>query len=132
MTDCLDRKLQDVIKRRVSFGGTPTVLSGDPKQCLPVLRHGSPAEIVGMAINRSKFWPHAHHLRLTINMRVRLLEQQQEESGVQGAAEAARAYADYLERVGGGMSLCMNLMGFNTSECQIRWHYHLAHAPVLI
>ncbi len=94
--DALDRTLQDLTKHPVCFGGKLCVFCGDPKQILPVVRHGSPAEIVSKCINQSMFWPHVKQLRLTINMRVELLQRQRLSSDSNAAAEHARSYAEYL------------------------------------
>ena len=48
------------------------VLSGDFRQCLPVLPNASRAEIVDRAINRSKLWQFFKILNLSENMRVRM------------------------------------------------------------
>ena len=114
--DALDRTLQDLTKQPVSFGGKLCVFCSDPKQILPVVPNASPAQIVGQYINRSMFWPHAKKLRLSINMRVQLLEQerasnQQQPQHSDGNADHAWSYAEYLKRVGTGAEPTVDIEG---------------------
>jgi len=47
------------------------ILGGDFAQILPVVPHGSRADIVHACLQRSWIWPRLHQLALRINMRVR-------------------------------------------------------------
>ena len=55
----------------ILFGGVPVILGGDFAQILPVVPHGSRADIVGACLQTSFIWPRLTQLRLRINMRVR-------------------------------------------------------------
>ena len=70
--EALDRTLKDVTGQNVAFGGKVIVLSGDFRQCLPVIPHANRAEVVDAAINRSPLWKHFTILDLNENMRVQL------------------------------------------------------------
>ena len=69
--EALDRTLRDVMEDERPFGGKTIVLSGDFRQCLPVVPGASRAGIVDTCVNRSVLWRHFQVLRLTENMRVR-------------------------------------------------------------
>lgn len=68
--EALDRTLQDVLQDPRPMGGKPFVLGGDFRQILPVVRNGSPAQIVAGSIRRSPLWRDVAKLHLTTNMRV--------------------------------------------------------------
>jgi hypothetical protein len=55
----------------VLFGGVPVILGGDFAQILPVVPHGSRADIVRACLQRTWIWPRLRQLSLRINMRVR-------------------------------------------------------------
>ena len=55
----------------VLFGGVPAILGGDFAQILPVVPHGSRADIVYACLQRTWIWPRLRQLSLRINMRVR-------------------------------------------------------------
>ncbi|KAF8555561.1 hypothetical protein OG21DRAFT_1393465, partial [Imleria badia] len=44
--EAVDRTLRDLLNRDVPFGGITVLLSGDFRQTLPVIQHGSRAQIV--------------------------------------------------------------------------------------
>ena len=52
------------------FGGILTVLSGDWRQILPVVKNGSRAQIVDVCLKSSPFWPRMTVMQLETNMRV--------------------------------------------------------------
>ena len=98
--------------------GKLCMFTGDPKQLLPVVPHGSPAQIVADTLNRANFWGDIEILRLTINMRARLLEERASASlrlGSAGGAAAlsiaadARGFDEFLKRVGTGDELTVRL-----------------------
>ena len=70
--EALDRTLRDITNLDVPFGGKIMVLSGDFRQCLPVIPGAGRAEIVNAALNRSPLWPFFKIMQLSENMRVRL------------------------------------------------------------
>ena len=70
--EALDRTLRDVTGLDVPFGGKILVLSGDFRQCLPVIPNGSRAEVVDAALNRSHLWQFFKVMKLSVNMRVKM------------------------------------------------------------
>ena len=70
--EALDRTLRDITDNDIPFGGKVVVLSGDFRQCLPVIQHASRAEVVNAALNRSPLWGTFKVLQLNENMRVQL------------------------------------------------------------
>src|SRR5947209_14668970 len=68
--EAVDRTLQDVRNSPQLFGGLPMIFSGDFAQILPVVKHGSRAEIVASCLQRSAIWPQLTVLHLRQNMRV--------------------------------------------------------------
>jgi hypothetical protein len=66
----LDRSLQDLMGCHDQFGGKVLVLSGDLRQCLPVVPGASRAGIVERCINQSALWHNFQVMELTKNMRV--------------------------------------------------------------
>ena len=77
--EALDRSLRDIMSQlnieagNRPFGGKVVVLSGDPKQILPVIENGSKSQIIGASIVRSYLWNHVTKIHLTENMRLRKL-----------------------------------------------------------
>ena len=70
--EALDRSLRDITSQDIPFGGKVLVLSGDSRQCLPVIPGANRAEIVNASLNRSPLWPQFKIMKLSENMRVRL------------------------------------------------------------
>ena len=70
--EALDRTLKDLTGINSPFGGKITVLSGDFRQCLPVLPQANRAQVVDAALNRSPLWKFFTVMELTENMRVQL------------------------------------------------------------
>ena len=66
----LDRSLRDLMRSDCQFGGKVLVLSGDLRQCLPVVPGASRAGIVERCINQSALWEHFEVMEMTKNMRV--------------------------------------------------------------
>ena len=85
--ECLDRTLQDICRNSAPFGGKVVVVGGDFRQLLPVVRHGSRAQVANAALPKSHLWRLVRRHRLTQNMRVR---------------EGEGAFAEYLLRIGEG------------------------------
>ena len=67
----LDRSLCDLMNSDRPLGGKIIVLSGDFRQCLPVVPRASRAGIVEICINQSPLWRHFEVMELSQNMRVR-------------------------------------------------------------
>src|SRR5271156_1693164 len=76
MTNCkvfeaVDRTLRDITgKEDYLFGGIPFVLGGDFAQILPVVVHGSRADIVGAILQKSPIWEKLKMQTLHKNMRL--------------------------------------------------------------
>ena len=51
--EALDQTLQDLTNNSFPFGGKIVVLSGDVRQCLPILPYSARAEVVEAALNKS-------------------------------------------------------------------------------
>ena len=68
--EALDRTLRDLTDRKEPFGGKSLILSGDFRQCLPVIPGASRGTIVDAALNRSHLWSNFTVMRLTQNMRI--------------------------------------------------------------
>lgn len=108
----LDRSLRDIkgavdpAARNLLMGGIPFVLSGDHRQVLPIVRHGTRAETVEASIRHAHIhpprppldgyhgpmWPLIAQHRLRINMRV--------QNAVGDAAVQAAWFAQWLLDVG--------------------------------
>jgi hypothetical protein len=52
------------------FGGKTTIFGGDFRQVLPVITHGSRADIMHMCMKEWAQWPKIKILALTQNMRI--------------------------------------------------------------
>ena len=68
--EALDRTLQDISGKAEKFGGKILILSGDFRQCLPVIPHAGRGSVVDAALNRSFLWKHFTVKCLTKNMRI--------------------------------------------------------------
>ena len=68
--ECVDRSMQDIRQSQLPFGNCVILCGGDSRQILPVVRHGSEADIINACINSSPLWPHFVQRNLTQNMRV--------------------------------------------------------------
>ena len=73
MLEAIDRTLRDVRDQKDTlFGGLPVLLSGDWRQCLPVVTKGSRADIVYKTVKASStIWQNPNIYHLTENMRVK-------------------------------------------------------------
>ena len=69
--EAMDRTLRDIMGNDLPFGGKVLLLSGDFRQCLPVVPGASRAGTVDTCLNRSLLWNKFTVLKLTENMRVR-------------------------------------------------------------
>ena len=69
--EAVDRTLRDITgKEDYLFGGIPFVLGGDFAQTLPVVVHGSRADIVGATLQKSPIWEKLKMQTLHKNMRL--------------------------------------------------------------
>ena len=69
--EALERSLRDIMQTpNISFGGKVLILSGDFRQCLPIVQGATRAGIVKQCINQSHLWSCFKQMKLTTNMRV--------------------------------------------------------------
>ena len=68
--EALDRTLRDLTDKEEPFGGKSLIISGDFRQCLPVIPGPSRGTIVDAALNRSHLWKHFSVMTLMENMRI--------------------------------------------------------------
>ena len=92
--EAIDRTLRDIRDNNNNepFGGIPTLLCGDFRQILPVVRQGSRPIIVDATLKKSYLWQCTDTIQLKTNMRVQLLED-----------PCALEYSTYLRQVGDGV-----------------------------
>ena len=76
--EALDRTLKDITGSLKPMGGIPTLLCGDFRQILPVVKRGTRSNIVNASLKTSDLWNHVTVKHLTTNMRAHL-------SGIEGA-----------------------------------------------
>ncbi|XP_043217555.1 ATP-dependent DNA helicase pif1-like [Amphibalanus amphitrite] len=89
--EAVDRTLRNLRDTDEEFGGIVTVLSGDWRQILPVVRNGCRAQVVDACLKSSPLWNTVTVMQLETNMRVQLHQD----------ARAAE-FSDFLLRVGNG------------------------------
>ena len=70
--EAVDRTCKDIRGNDQHFGGITVVFSGDWRQILPVVRHGSRADIIEACLKSSPLWQNIVLLKLHQNMRVKL------------------------------------------------------------
>jgi len=85
--EALDRSLQDITGCGSPFGGKVVVLGGDFRQVLPVVRHGTRAQITDATLKKSYLWQGIKHIKLWRNMR----------------ALSDPWFSDFLLRIGDGI-----------------------------
>ena len=93
--ECVDRTMQDLRKSASPFGGCNMVFGGDSMQTLPVVPHGSEAEIMDSSIKNSPIWSQVKEMKLTTNMRVNPEE---------------KAFCDFLINLGKGEHEIVNVL----------------------
>ena len=89
--EAVDRTLRDIRSIDAPFGGIPTLLCGDFRQILPVVKNGTRANIVDASLKSSYLWQSVTILHLTTNMRVHMCGDEQ-----------AGMFAQYLLSIGDG------------------------------
>ena len=85
--NAIDRLMRDITGFDVPFGGKVFLFGGDFRQTLPIVKRGTPTQIIENCILRSPIWQNVVRLQLTINRRVRPDQQD---------------FADWLLRLGDG------------------------------
>ena len=98
--EAVDRTLRDLRDPDEAFGGALTVLSGDWRQILPVVKNGGRAQVVDACLKSSPLWASITVMRLETNMRVQLHQD----------ARAAE-FSAFLLRVGNGELPIVREMG---------------------
>ena len=68
--NAVDRLLQDICNVKEIFGGKTVLVSGDLRQILPVVRHGSRIEIIEKSVKSSYLW--SNFIRMTLNENIRV------------------------------------------------------------
>lgn len=101
--EAVDVTLQDIRDSQQVFGGVLTVLSGDWRQILPVVKKGGRAQVVRASLKKSPLWRDITVLELHTNMRAHL-------HGDQRAGE----FAAFLLRVGNGELPALGEIGPDT------------------
>lgn len=74
--EALDRSMQDLRNNKKRFGGAMILLAGDFRQILPVVTRSTPADELNACLKSSILWKYIKTLKLSINMRVELQEDQ--------------------------------------------------------
>lgn len=69
--ECVDRSLRDLRNVDAPFGGMTVLFSGDFRQILPVIPHGSVMDSVHACLKYSYLWDATDEFKLTVNMRLR-------------------------------------------------------------
>ncbi len=69
--EMLDRSLQDIVGVDQPFGGKIVILSGDFRQCLPVVPGANRGGVTDRCINRSPLWSHFTIMELKQNKRAK-------------------------------------------------------------
>ena len=73
LLECLDRFLRELMDNDEVMGGKRVILTGDFRQALPVVKHGSRAKIISESVKSSRLWRFVKTIRLKRNMRVEKL-----------------------------------------------------------
>ena len=68
--ETVERTFRDIRGNDRTFGGVTVLFSGDWRQILPVVRHGSRADIVNACLKASALWADVKVMQLSKNMRV--------------------------------------------------------------
>ena len=70
--EAIDRTLREIKQNEAPFGNLTVVFSGDWRQCLPVIVHGSEGQVCDACLKFSPLWKFVKVYHLTENMRVKL------------------------------------------------------------
>ena len=89
--ETIDRSLKETRGNNKPMGGLTTILSGDWRQCLPVVKRGTKPDIMNRTLKRSKLWKHVQKYNLEVNMRLK-----------NSTCPEERAFHEWLLRVGDG------------------------------
>ncbi|XP_064633638.1 ATP-dependent DNA helicase pif1-like [Lineus longissimus] len=89
--EAIDRTLQDIRGNSSPFAGIPTLLCGDFRQILPVIKNGTQANIIDASLKKSYLWKDVQVVHLQTNLRAHLT----------GNAHAG-SYSQLLMSIGNG------------------------------
>lgn len=89
--EALNRTLQDIRDNTNIMGGVLLILSGDFRQTLPVIPKSTPSDEINACLKKSLIWEHVKIVKLTTNMRARILED-----------ENAQEFSEKLLQIGEG------------------------------
>ena len=89
--EAIDRTLREIKQNEAPFGNLTVVFSGDWRQCLPVIVHGSEGQVCDACLKFSPLWKFVKVYHLTENMSVKL-------SGTTEAQE----FSQFLLSIGDG------------------------------
>jgi ATP-dependent exoDNAse (exonuclease V), alpha subunit - helicase superfamily I member len=93
--EAVDRTLRDITQVDKPFGGKIFIFGGDFRQILPVVSHGTRADIVSASLCHSPLWKYMKIMKLTINMRLCQLHDSQNDF-------KQKEFADLLLKIGDG------------------------------
>ena len=68
--EAVDRLLQDIYNVKEIFGVKTVLVSGDFRQLLSVVRHGSRIEVIENSVKSSYLWPNFIRMSLNENLQV--------------------------------------------------------------
>ncbi|XP_019154115.1 PREDICTED: uncharacterized protein LOC109150585 [Ipomoea nil] len=111
--EALDRTMRDLMRFKnsrsssMTFGGKTVVLGGDFRQILPVIPKGTRQDIVQASINSSYLWNNCEVLRLTKNLRLQGLTNEDD-------VQKLDSFAKWIADLGDG-----NLGEDNGVDCNI-------------
>ncbi|XP_019186005.1 PREDICTED: uncharacterized protein LOC109180750 [Ipomoea nil] len=111
--EALDRTMRDLMRFKnsrsstMTFGGKTVVLGGDFRQILPVIPKGTRQDIIQVSINSSYLWNNCEVLRLTKNLRLRGVTNEDD-------VEKLDSFAKWIADLGDG-----NLGEDNEVDCNI-------------
>ena len=97
--ECVSRSMCDLLNDPHPFGGKVVVLGGDFRQILPVVKHGSEADVIPVTLNKSALWDSIQIVRLTQNMR---------------AIDSGPEFHQWLKRIGDGNEIIYTDVGKNS------------------
>jgi hypothetical protein len=70
----INKKLQELMKNKLPFGGKTFILSGDFRQTLPIKKNATRTEIVDLTIKNCPLWSLFATSKLSLNMRAGIKE----------------------------------------------------------
>nr|CAD2177072.1 unnamed protein product [Meloidogyne enterolobii] len=71
LLEAIDKKLKELTKSKILFGGKSIILSGDFRQTLPIKKFAIKTEIIDLTLKKSYLWKYFKQYKLTKNVRAR-------------------------------------------------------------